>query len=217
MLDLPKVKGASPQSNTTFQLCYVGLQLLPISLLLTQTKATKYSRPTVEERTVVDKHGCHVYHLKILNSLMPPEWLTPWILQAWCINVFQSQLSTDYTPTMWFAGSEAARSSPPDAVGSSWTHSSVTSGLSITQVRLCRLLINLCISLVCIVSHLRKCVFRILKIPWETPCFWALVPPHCQEKVFFLQINFHHLRKYLAVRQTTFYPPRMALQYTIPY
>lgn len=73
---------------------------------------------------------------------------------TWCINASEPQLGTEflYVKKMWFAGSEAGLSSPPDTARSSWAHSSVTSGLSITQVRL----IDLCISLVGVVSHLRN-------------------------------------------------------------
>lgn len=145
----------------------------------------------------------------ILNTieLIYAAWLTPTLnpanLMHQCIPLLtQHSLYMHEMWCMWFAGSEAGHSSPPQA--SSWTHSSVTSGLSTTQVRLCCLTMHPFLYLIRLHLSPEKCVFRILKIRWETPFFWPLVPPHCQEKVLFLQIKSHHLYKYLAVRQSLF-------------
>lgn len=132
-------------------------------------------------------------------------WVTPHPESYPDASLRSSLLSTLYICTVWFAGSETSHSSPIDDVGSSWTHSSVTSGPSTTQVRLCCLTTHPSLYLTSLHRlSPEKCVFRILKIPWEIPFFSPLVLP--QDKVLLLQINSHQLHKYLTVRQTAFYP-----------
>lgn len=144
MLDLPKVKGASPQSNATFQLCY---------------DLTHQCIWAPTQFLYVKNVVCRVWSWSFQSSRYCQVKLDTFLGSIWTINNTGKAVS--------------------------FTH------LSLYFISLRRL-------------SPEKCVFRVLKIPWETPFFWALVPPHCQEKVFFLQINL----QYLAVRteKPTFFP-----------
>lgn len=118
-------------------------------------------------------------------------------VMTWCINASEFQLGTEFLYVknvvcrVWswsFQSSTYCQVKLDTFLSNIWTINNTGKAVLFTHLSLYFISLRR--------LSPEKCVFRVLKIPWETPFFWAPVPPHCQEKVFFLQINL----QYLAVR-----------------